>query len=101
MGARRAAFYHLCPDADARAAMARQCAEPTQSFAQGLRLSEARFGSVPRAYIEASEDRTISLTRQRAMCERLPCDPVIPLPSDHSPFYSMPERLAAALRALA
>ncbi|MBR1124662.1 hypothetical protein JQ628_24275 [Bradyrhizobium lablabi] len=27
----------------------------------------------------------------------LPCRPVITLPSDHSPFFSMPDRLAAAL----
>jgi hypothetical protein len=27
----------------------------------------------------------------------LPCRPVITLPSDHSPFFSMPDLLAAAL----
>lgn len=100
MGARRAAFYHLCSDADARAAMARQCPEPAHSFTGKLHLSKARFGSVPRAYIEASEDQTIPLARQRAMQSVLPCDPVMTLHSDHSPFFSTPEELASALLSL-
>jgi hypothetical protein len=37
------------------------------------------------------------LQQQRDMQAVLPCWPVITLPSDHSPFLSMPDRLAAAL----
>jgi hypothetical protein len=55
---------------------------------------------VPRAYIEAQQDNAISLAVQRQMQIGLPCDPVISLPSDHSPFYSMPEALAGALLGL-
>jgi len=43
----------------------------------------------------------LSIALQRAMHEALPCDPVMTLPSDHSPFYSMPDALARALLSLA
>jgi pimeloyl-ACP methyl ester carboxylesterase len=93
-------FYHLCSLEDARAAVDRLVPEPVSPLVQPLRLSEARFGSVPRAYIEAAEDRAITLDYQRAMQAALPCDPVITLQSDHSPFYSMPAQLAEALLSL-
>ena len=38
---------------------------------------------------------------QREMQAALPCDPVIALDSDHSPFYSATRELAEALLALA
>jgi pimeloyl-ACP methyl ester carboxylesterase len=94
-------FYHLCAPEDARAALDRLAAEPAQPLSQPLRLSEARYGRIPRVYIEAAEDRAIGIDQQRAMHGAVPCELVITLPSDHSPFYSTPEKLAAALLALA
>jgi hypothetical protein len=56
-----------------------------------------RFGRVPRAYIETTRDRTISLAAQRAMQAALPCAPVFTLDTDHSAFLSQPEALARIL----
>lgn len=92
-----AVFYGLAEPAEAAAATARLCPEPTQPHRARLALSPERFGRVPRAYIEATEDRAIPLARQRAMQERWPCARVVTLASDHSPFLSMPERLAGTL----
>lgn len=100
-GTHRALFYHQCAEADAAAAVARLCPEPLEPLARGLRVTPGRFGRVPRAYIEATEDQAITLPHQRDMQALLPCAAVLTLPSDHSPFYSMPERLAAALDSLA
>lgn len=100
-GTQHRLFYHQCQAADAAAAVARLCPEPLEPLARGLRVTRGRFGRVPRAYIEATEDRAITLSHQRAMQSLLPCDPVLTLPSDHSPFYSMPDRLATALDSLA
>jgi hypothetical protein len=52
---------------------------------------------VPRAYIECTRDRTVSLAAQRRMQAASPCGTVITLASDHSPFLSHPGELAAAL----
>ena len=94
-------FYNLTSGEDARAAADRLVAEPIAALTTPIRISAERFGRVPRAYIEAADDRAISLDMQREMQARLPCAPVITLECDHSPFYSAPEALAAALLTLA
>jgi len=101
LGTQRAVFYHLCPEADVAAAIDRLCLEPLEPLVRGLRVTEERFGVVPRAYVEAAHDQAITLDHQRAMQALFPCSPVLHLESDHSPFYSMPEQLAAALLQLA
>lgn len=98
--------YHrlFCPDSDdgtAAWAKARLRPEPIAAFMAPLRISDDRFGRVPRAYVEARRDQIIPLAFQRSMQERLPCAPVIRLDADHSPFLAMPERLAEALAVLA
>ena len=94
-------FYGGCAGADASACLARLTPEPLAAVTTPVRVTPQRFGTVPRAYIEATDDHAIRIGRQRAMHAALPCDPVITLACDHSPFYSMPDRLAQALLALA
>jgi hypothetical protein len=43
----------------------------------------------------------VPLELQRAFQADLPCDPVITLATDHSPFYSASEALTAALEKIA
>ena len=90
-------FYGLTSEADARAAAGRLTPEPLAALTRPLLITAERFGRVPRAYIEAVHDRAISLEMQREMQADLPCDPVIALQSDHSPFYSAVPELAQAL----
>jgi pimeloyl-ACP methyl ester carboxylesterase len=97
----RSNLYQLTREADFNAAVQRFVPDPVQSRATPLHLSPTRFGRVPRAYIEALEDRAIPLATQRAMQATLPCDPVWSIHSDHAPFYSAAAELAAALLALA
>jgi hypothetical protein len=60
-----------------------------------------RWGRVPRAFIECSEDRTLPLAKQRAMQAPAPCDPVLMLEADHSPFLCAPDALAEAMLTIA
>jgi pimeloyl-ACP methyl ester carboxylesterase len=94
------AFYGRCSESERSSAIAKLCPEPLKPLASGVKLSSARFGSVPRAYIECTGDRTISIAAQRRMQAALPCDSVLTLDSDHSPFLSQPEELARALAGL-
>jgi len=90
----------FCPDSDtatAAQAEARLRTEPFAAFATPMRITPERFGSVPRAYVETSRDMVIPLDFQRRMEAALPCDPVVTLDADHSPFLAMPERLAEVL----
>jgi pimeloyl-ACP methyl ester carboxylesterase len=94
-------FYNRMSDTDARAATARLVPEPLAAQTTPIKVSAERFGRVPRAYIECMDDRAISLDMQREMQAALPCDPVITLDCDHSPFYSAAPELAEALHSLA
>jgi hypothetical protein len=71
--------------------------EPLAPLATPLRLTAARFGSVPRIYVECSEDRAMTLAAQRRMQKALPCRERITLEADHSPFFSHSERLTDVL----
>jgi pimeloyl-ACP methyl ester carboxylesterase len=94
-------FYNkTAPDWVARAE-SQLCPEPGGGAFTPLTLSAARYGRVPRAYIECLQDRAIPVAMQRAMREALPCDPVITMNTDHSPFYSAPDALAGHLMAIA
>jgi len=65
-----------------------------------------RWGRVPRTFIRTTEDRTVPLALQDRMIAE--ADGLTPdnrfdvhsLPSSHSPFASMPDRLAALLASL-
>lgn len=94
-------FYSGTPSEWATRAASLLTPEPPQVFSVPLNLTEEHYGSVPRAYIECSEDHAIPIHAQRAMQERQPCNPVVTIASDHSPFYSHPEELAAILIDLA
>ena len=94
-------LYHRCGAQDAAASVDRLVPEPATSFATPAQLSAARFGSVSRGYIACSDDQAVPIALQRAMLASLPCDPVVTIDSDHSPFYSAPDALIAALEEMA
>jgi pimeloyl-ACP methyl ester carboxylesterase len=93
----RDAFYNDCDEATAAWASHMLTPEPLKPLVTPLRHTPARFGRVPRAYIECIRDRTIGLAAQRRMQSTLPCDPVFTLESGHSPFLSRPRELAELL----
>lgn len=93
-------FYHDCSPEDAAEALAGLCPEPLFGLMAPVRLTQARFGTVPKDYIECSEDRTVSLARQRQMQRQWPIQRVVTLAAGHSPFCSAPLALAAALEEL-
>lgn len=90
----RAIFYHRATDADARWAAGLLCPEPNAPNLEPLTVTAERWGRLPRAFIECSDDRAIPLAFQRRMQAALPCDPVVTIDSDHSPFLCKPAELA-------
>ncbi len=91
----KATFYGRCSDEDVAWATARLRPDPVLPLLQ--RMPAGEFPSLPRGYIECTEDRAVSIDLQRRMTERLPFDRIISLVSDHSPFLSMPDELTDAL----
>ena len=90
-------FYHDCTEADIASATVHLRPLAVAPFSTPVQLTRERFGSVPRGYIECTEDHALSIEMQRDMIAKSPPVKVRTLPSSHSPFLSMPDRLAATL----
>jgi pimeloyl-ACP methyl ester carboxylesterase len=99
--AARRIFYGDCPADAARAALDRLRPQAVAPLRTPLELTDAAFGRVPRAYLLCTEDRAVSPALQRRMIDALPCDPVVELPTGHSPFLADPRRLADDLVGIA
>ncbi len=72
--------------------------EPLAPLATPVTLTDANFGSVKKVYIHTTEDHAVSLTLQNTMMKNNGhINKEYSLPSSHTPFISMPDKLAAIL----
>lgn len=71
--------------------------EPVVSGVTPLQLTDEHFGSVPRVYIECTEDRAVTPFIQRKMYTEMPCEKIYSMATSHSPFFSQPQELADIL----
>lgn len=91
----KAAFYGDCSDRDVAIAVA-NTTRTTSNVPYGYvpSTTAARYGAVPRVYIECTADRAIPIAVQRRMQADVPGATVMTLDTSHSPFFSQPEQLA-------
>lgn len=90
-------FAADCPQRYQNLLVARHRPEPLAPLATPVRLSAERYGRVPRAYIETLLDACVSHQLQTLMLERTPVERRFQLQSAHSPFFAVPDQLAACL----
>jgi hypothetical protein len=90
-------FYNCCTPQDAAWAASRLQPQPTRVYGDALVLTPERFGRARKYYVEALQDRAVSPIYQRRMVERMPCEAVFTLDTDHSPFLSRPTQLCDIL----
>jgi pimeloyl-ACP methyl ester carboxylesterase len=93
-------FYADVSPEDRYRAMERLRPQPLAISTTPVTLTEERFGSVPRWYIECTFDNALKIDLQRKMVKLTPCK-VITMECGHSPFYSNPEELVEHLEAIA
>lgn len=89
-------YYNTTPPELAASAIARLGPEPMGPAGEPVRITQERFGAVPRFYLECLEDQALPLSAQRRMQAAMPCA-VFTLPTDHSPFFSAPSLLTDLL----
>lgn len=95
-------FYNTTPPALPEAAIARLAKlAPSEPFMARISLSAARWGAIPKTYIQYMREQAIPLSVQRWLCARAPGVAVLALDTDHSPFLSAPGELAASVDAIA
>lgn len=71
--------------------------EPLAPLATPVHLSDKNFGSIRKVYIHTANDHAISYPAQQYMVSHSKVDKVYTLQSSHTPFISMPDKLAAIL----
>lgn len=94
-------LYHDCDDDITELAKVLLSHEPVESGITPLQLTEENFGSVPRYYIECTEDRAVTPFIQRKMYGETPCRKVYQMETSHSPFFSKPKELVEIFCAIA
>lgn len=91
-------FCGDCDEADRRRLVERHRAEAVPPLATPVRLTAARFGSVPRAYVHTAQDKAVSYALQQAMRSAAgPADPVVVLQTSHMPMLTRPREVADAI----
>ncbi|GAB4350945.1 MAG: alpha/beta fold hydrolase [Oricola sp.] len=92
-----AIFFHDCPPDVAIDAARKLTRQAEGARAIRARPTPERFGTLPRLYIEATDDRSVVLLAQRRMQELVPGATVRSLPTGHAPQLSASGMLAEAL----
>lgn len=85
-------FFNCCTENDANFAMTSLQMEPFKPFVDPIQISNEKFGSVKKTYIECLNDKAVLAEDQKRMYSKIACD-VISIPADHSPFFSATEDL--------
>jgi len=97
----REALYADCCDEDVALCRSLLVREPVRPALTRLKLSDSRYGRVPRAYIRLTEDRAVSLALQDRLLGESAVDRVESIRASHSAYFSQPDLLAQTILALA
>lgn len=95
--ARQATLYADCDAADVALAQSLLTPEPSLPALTRLRLTDKRYGRIPRHYIELTQDCAITPALQRRMVAQSPCASVQHIEASHSAYFSQPVALSAAI----
>ncbi|MFW5823584.1 MAG: alpha/beta fold hydrolase [Marinobacter sp.] len=90
-------FLQDVSEAAASQAIPRFGPQAEGSRALAPRWTEARFGTLPRLYVEARQDRSVVLAVQRRMQALVPGAEVVSLATGHVPQVAAPQAVADAL----
>ena len=94
-------LYHDCDNDISEMAKYILSNESVATGITPLQLTDKNYGSVPRYYIECTEDRAVTPFIQRLMYTESPCVKVFQMATSHSPFFSKPEELCDILNEIA
>jgi pimeloyl-ACP methyl ester carboxylesterase len=81
-------LYHDCEDSITELAKLLSSFEPIESGMAPLNLSDKNFGSIPKYYIECTEDKAVTTFIQKKMYTETVCNKVYSLKTSHSPFLA-------------
>ena len=95
--AARNVFFQDLDDKTAIIAAQQLCPQPLGGLALMTCWTEENFGRVPRLYIEATQDKSVTLVAQREMQKRVPGAQVVSFDTGHAPQVGKPVEVAHAI----
>ncbi|XP_006658778.2 putative methylesterase 11, chloroplastic [Oryza brachyantha] len=91
-------LFNQSPTKDVSLASVSMRPIPFAPVLEKLVLTEEKYGSVRRFYVETTDDNAIPLHLQQGMCDSNPPEKILRLKgSDHAPFFSKPQALHKTL----
>jgi len=87
-------FYDDCSAEDIKFAKANLSRQAFAPLAIPVKVTDSIYGAIPKYYILCTKSKDLDKT---LLSTHVPCKKVYTLPSSHSPFFSMPEKLADIL----
>lgn len=86
-------LYHDCDDEIFQMARIILSHESAVTGITPLQLTNEKYGSIPRYYIECTNDKAVTPFIQQKMYTDTVCEKVYQLQTSHSPFFSKPTEL--------
>ena len=86
-------LYHDCDASIVEMAKLILSHEPVESGVKPLVLTDENYGSIPKFYIECTEDKAVTPFIQKKMYSETRCEKVYSMATSHSPFFSKPIEL--------
>jgi len=96
----REGLYHDCSEEDNMLGKLLLGREPLRPAITRLKLSDERYGRVPRSYIRLTEDRAVSITLQDKLLNEASVDRVESIKASHSAYFSKPDELVEKIISL-
>ena len=93
-------LYADCSESDVALAKALLSAGPSLPAITKLKLTLEKYGSVPRHYIELTQDKAVSPMLQKKMLAASPCASVTSIEASHSAYFSCPDKLAQVIHTI-
>ena len=90
-------FYHDCSPEDVDFAKARLSWQAVATLATPAHLSDSNYGAIKKYYILCTQAKDMD---KSILTSYVHCEKVYELPSSHSPFFSMPEKLVDIIVAI-
>lgn len=92
-----ALFLHDCDERTAREGALKLCSQAESGRAMYNQLTPERYGSVPRIYVECTQDRSVVLPVQRRMQQLSPGATRLSIDCGHVPQIACPQMLSDRL----
>lgn len=86
-------LYHDCDDDIYQMARMILSHESAVTGITPLQITNEKYGSVPRYYIECTKDKAVTPFIQKKMYTEMVCEKIYKMQTSHSPFFSKPQEL--------